>query len=106
MTCTCETTVLPHAKKCPEYSTALRCIVVIDKHGDTHAFKFDHTPHPKLGAIVASFHELTRQVHEWAQTQAFDKGETLTVATSTLEDLGAARLDKHKLTWGIYTVEK
>lgn len=83
----------------------VRCIVVTDRHGDTHAFAFDRTPHPKFGAIVESFHEFTKQVHEWAQTQPFDKGEVLTVATSALEDPGAARLGP-KLTWGEYRVEK
>ena len=84
---------------------AVACIVVTDSHGDVHAFKFDRTPHPKRGHIVESFHEFTRQVHEWAQTQPFDKGEVLKVATSHLADPGAARLGP-KLTWGIYTVEK
>lgn len=92
-------------KSQPAPSPAVVCIVVTDKHGDTHAFKFDRTPHPKRGAIVESFHEFTRQVHEWAAMQPFDKGEVLTIATSVLEDPGAARLGP-KLTWGVYIVEK
>lgn len=87
--------------------TVVRCVVVTDTHGSTHAFKFDWTPDPKLGAKVASFHELTRQTHEWAQSQPFDRGEILGVATSPEEDPGAARLDRKCLTvWGVYIVER
>lgn len=82
----------------------VNCIVLTDRHGDTHAFAFDRTP-TRFGAVTASFSTITAQVHEWSQTQPFDKGEKLTVATSALTDPGAARLDKHKLTWGEFTIE-
>jgi hypothetical protein len=85
---------------------AVASVIVLDAHGSTHAFKFDWTPDPKRGAKVASFHELTRQTHEWAQTQPFDKGEELRVGTSTLVDPGAARLDPKALWWSVYVVEK
>lgn len=99
-----------NSKTCPrcQHELARRsvvsCIVLTDRHGDTHAFKFDRTP-TRFGAVVASFSTITAQVHVWSKTMPFDKGEVLTVATSALEDPGAARLDKRKLTWGEFWVE-
>ena len=89
----------------PKSEPAVQCIVVIDKHGAHHAFKFDRSPNQR-GYVVASFHEFTAQVHTWAETQPFDKGEVLTVATSALEDPGAARLDQKARVWGEYRVER
>ena len=86
--------------------TIVRCIVVTDKHGDTHAFKFAQSLSPEGFSIPApSFHAFTAQVHEWTRTQPFDPGEVLKVATSTLEDPGAARLDRQRITWGEYRME-
>ncbi len=94
------------AGEAPPKSEAIvvRCVVVRDGHRDKHAFKFDWSP-TKLGARVASFHELTAQVHEWAKTQPFEVGESLHIFTSELEDPGAARLGPI-LSWGIYVVEE
>jgi len=102
-----EVAVLSGTKSTPTVAIIVNCIVVIDKHGNRHAFRFGEydTSKGRFGYVAKSFHAFTAQVHEWALTQPFDKGEVLTIATSAEIDPGAARLGK-VLTWGEYRVER